>query len=235
MNIELEITLRCNVSCPQCSRHCPVVDYSDSDMTMGQILTFAKHVVETRSEIGILSIMGGEPLLHPHFVDIVRFLHRELLPSRVGLIQVATNGQIQLPDEVKTLQGLRIIVSNPALKRHRAQFVAPRDTGQLVKHCLVPATCGIAANAYGYFPCGAGGAIARLFGLREYALEEFPADVEESFADFRIHLCPLCQASAAVPLMLQPGWRPMSVSFVRAFKSLNGASPAFKRAWGGTE
>src|SRR4030042_6884932 len=31
LNIELEITLRCNSKCPQCSRHCNIISYGNSE------------------------------------------------------------------------------------------------------------------------------------------------------------------------------------------------------------
>lgn len=216
MNIELEITLRCNANCPQCSRHSPLLDHSDSDMTMDQVEAFIEEVARREARVQLLSIMGGEPLLHPRFETLVQYLHQALIPSEVATLQVATNGSIPIPVGTKRLPGVRFLVSRPPMKRHRAQLVAPSDSGQATKFCQVPYTCGIAANAFGYFPCGAGGAIARLFGMHQFVRSRLPDDIESSFGNFRDALCPLCQVSAVEPLMLSPGDNPVSPSFVRA-------------------
>jgi len=235
VNIELEITLRCNANCPQCSRHCPVLDYADSDMSMNQIHIFAAQIIELDARVELLSIMGGEPLLHPNFMDVVQFLHERLVPKRVLRMQVATNDILPLPSEVLRLPHVRVLRSRPSTKRHRAQFVAPRDTGQETRYCQVPDTCGIAVNAFGVFPCGAGGAIARLFGYTRFAVDVLPQDIDVGFGDFRAVLCPLCQASAVTPLMLSTGGHLVSPLFAEAFGAVNGRAPVCRKVWYGQE
>ena len=53
VNIDLCVTLRCTAACPNCVRFCNMsavtgLDYSDSDMTMGQIAEFIRQVQSYR-------------------------------------------------------------------------------------------------------------------------------------------------------------------------------------------
>ena len=197
ISVELEITLRCNHACPSCSRHCNIFDYGPTDMSMLEIEKFVKEAQASKG-VKILSVMGGEPTIHPRFVDIVELLHQDLVkPGVVGLLRIATNGKKPLP---RLSFKPATVVSLPSQKKHRYSFIAPQDSGQATLNCRVPYTCGVALNKFGYSPCGAGGAVARLFGLGQFIRDRLPSSPEE-FIDYRNLLCTLCQASAMKPKM----------------------------------
>lgn len=197
MNIEFEITLRCNAKCPSCSRHCPYLDYDrESDVTMGQLSRFmaeVKSYSEQHTRVDMIHIMGGEPTLHPLFGAIVSFIKDRLLShGHIRRLQVVTNGIIPIDPKLE----VPTTISRPEEKgpEHRCMLVAPCDTGQALKTCPVPYDCGVSFGAYGWWPCGAGGAICRLFGLEQYRRGTIPED-EDDFPD-RNDMCKLCQAKA---------------------------------------
>jgi hypothetical protein len=171
MNIEFEITLRCNAKCPSCSRHCPYLNYGhESDINRDQFARFIKEVTsysEHHTRIDMIHIMGGEPTLHPFFESIVIHLQERLLePGCIRRLQVVTNGIIPVNPKLE----VQTCISRPEEKgpKHRCMLVAPYDTGQQLKtKCPVPYDCGVSFGAYGWWPCGAGGAICRLFGLEQ--------------------------------------------------------------------
>jgi len=223
MNIEMEITLRCNAKCPSCSRHCPYLDYGhESDVTMDQVARFTEEVKAysiDHTRIDIIHIMGGEPTLHPLFNAIVTELQERLLgPGHIRRLQVVTNGIIP----VASWLNVAVSVSRPEEKgpKHRCMLVAPYDTGQQLKtKCPVPGDCGVSFGAYGWWPCGAGGAICRLFGLDKYRREAIPED-EDDFPD-RNDMCVRCQAKAAKYMFVKDFGSIRSISFWKAMKDFD--------------
>ena len=226
MNIEMEITLRCNARCPQCSRHCNLFDYNETEMTMEQVDKFIRQVQSGGNKIGLISIMGGEPTIHPCFGEIVDLLYRELyLNHFVRFIRIATNGIKPIAPEIKKLP-IKIITSPPKNKKHRCQFIAPADCKQEVKRkCNIPADCGIALNCFGYFPCGAGGAIVRLFNMPKFIRHKLPISLND-FGDIS-DMCNLCQAFAKHPKMVASGSSDPSLSFKRAIENYHLQKPKY--------
>lgn len=217
MNIEFEITLRCNAACDSCSRHCHYGMYNEeSDVTLDQLVHFIGEV-SNHGGIDMIHVMGGEPTLHPHFREIIAELQGELLlPRKIKRLQIVSNGLIPIDPAL----GVGVCLSPPEkAARHRCMFVAPCDTGQELKDCPVPQDCGISFGAYGYWPCGAGGAICRLFGMMQYNHRTLPV-CEDEFPD-TTPLCVLCQAKAKTYLMCSDFGEIKSVSFRKAFRDFN--------------
>jgi len=77
-SIELEITLRCNSYCSQCSRHCNILNYGNTDMSLNQINKFINQVEKSNQILNRISIMGGEPTLHPKLSIITQKLYNKL-------------------------------------------------------------------------------------------------------------------------------------------------------------
>lgn len=201
-SIQMEITLRCNAKCAHCSRHCNMFEFGKSDMTIEQINKFIHQVKCSKQVLNQIDIMGGEPLLHPNFETIVRLIYSALVKTGyVKRLRISTNGLIPMPEAIKEMP-IEIVVSPPNEKRHRAQLVAPKDTGQKIKYCFVPYEFGMALNYFGYSPCGAGGAIARLFRYNQFIKHDLPNNPEH-FQEFRKTICPLCQVAAVSPLLLE--------------------------------
>ena len=227
-SIELEITLDCNAFCSQCSRHCNILDYGDTSMSVDQVDRFICQVIESGKPLRIITVIGGEPSLHPELSLIVNKLYDQLVSTgRVGELRIATNGIRDLPDDVKDLP-IVIIRSPLSQKKHRCQFVAPKDTGQETRFCNVPYSCGMALNVFGYFPCGAGGAIIRLFKMDKFTKYRLP-DNPESFIGFREEVCPLCQASAEKQLMEGVDDCTPSSSFQMALADFREEPPSYPR------
>ncbi len=87
MNIELDVTHRCNKHCPLCNQR---VQFSDYDfLTWSQYDQLLSALRGRR--VTFLGLTGGEPLLHPHFETLVRRLRSDLPRTRLTL---ATNGSL---------------------------------------------------------------------------------------------------------------------------------------------
>jgi len=82
--IWLNITNRCNYSCPQCFSK---IDNADLHLS----LQIVEDLMLQASELSVtdITISGGEPSLHPNFVDIVKAVKNNNIP-----VKVITNGTI---------------------------------------------------------------------------------------------------------------------------------------------
>jgi len=218
MHIEMEITLRCNAKCPSCSRHCHYGFYDESsDVTMDQVARFAQEVIK-HGDIDLVSIMGGEPLLHPHLTEIILLVKALKNHGNIKRCQIVTNGKIEAPQGLMTVN---VIPEDSPLRpqNHRCQFVAPFDTGQELKDCPVPHDCGVSWGAFGWYPCGAGGAICRLFGHSQYRRDTIP-DTADDFPQ-RNTMCMLCQAKAKTYMLCRDFGDIRSVSFRKAISEFD--------------
>ena len=86
-SVQWSITGRCNYRCRHCFMSAP--DYKGEDLTLEQ----CKRIVNQLADNGIfsVSITGGEPLINPHFLDILdemnrRGVHLETLYSNGKLV-----------------------------------------------------------------------------------------------------------------------------------------------------
>ena len=138
-------------------------------------------------------VTGGEPTVHPLYDEIMTKLYVELLlTSAIKRLIIVSNGYIP----VVLPPGVEHTILAPEDKMHlfRCQYVAPFDTGQERKECMVPFTDGAGFSAYGWYPCGGGAAICMLLGLSQYRRDTIPADISDfgSLDD----MCKFCQVSA---------------------------------------
>lgn len=227
MNIEIDITLRCNLSCLNCNRHCNMgdlgIEYSNSDMTIEQIYKFISQVKNGPTLVENVRLTGGEPLLHPQVIKISRLLKEELLDQkRIKSLEILTNTTLKVPEEILNMKDIRVFNYIPPDKkkvRHRCMFVAPKDTGQMKTKCNMPWRAGIVLSKYGYTPCGGGSAIVRLFGFFDLIKYELPRG-ENDFGD-KTKLCELCQVCAVNEIKESEYGRLISPSFENALKKID--------------
>lgn len=223
MIIEMDITYRCNAKCLNCCRFCNMqdlgFDFSDSDITLDQVKRFIDQVKRTKKQVSSISVMGGEPLLHPNIVEIATLLKNELVDNHhIKSFSIISNKILNPPKELKRMEVLieNYIPPRFKSKHHRCTLVAPVDLAQETKICNLPKNSGIGFSKYGYTPCAAGGAIIRLFKLYDLIKYELPKS-ENDWGDIS-KLCRLCQASAKKPLKESDYGRLISVSFQEAIK-----------------
>jgi len=80
-SIQIEITNACVNSCSNCTRFCGhhrapfFMSLEQFRMAVDSLVDFPK----------IVGVMGGEPLLHPHFEELCHYLHERIPPQRCGL------------------------------------------------------------------------------------------------------------------------------------------------------
>lgn len=175
---ELHLTYRCNLQCVNCNRASMLRQEHTPDMTIHDVKEFFRQCRELNFNPDIL-IIGGEPTMHPDFLEIVR-LAREFAGQ--GLVQVWTNGRDR--DLVKHIrEKYNASVPEDTFKeKSRIDFpwddyyVSPADYGIERQKCWQHGSeiCGISVDSQGYMPCAVGGMLDGMLklGLRTKALAD---------------------------------------------------------------
>jgi len=104
--IETNIVMHCNLNCRGCNHFAPL--YSENeDMIDFDRWTKAVDRIAEMFEIKKFGILGGEPLLHPRWLDFLRYL-RNKLPN--ALLTFRTNGILSnlLVANKKELEDLKV-------------------------------------------------------------------------------------------------------------------------------
>ena len=83
LSLEIEISLRCNFRCPYC--YVPDKSFPDNEFSKKEIYD----VILQAKDMGAkkIIILGGEPSIHPHILEIIRFMKQEDLE-----VEMFTNG-----------------------------------------------------------------------------------------------------------------------------------------------
>jgi len=210
-NIQIEITYRCNKLCRNCNRHCNLIKlpyFKDTDMRIEQIEKFISQIKRKNISLNRIQILGGEPFLHPRLNDFISALFYKLMVTgNVASIEIWTNGIIDPRDALKNCQldsninkafkeGKIAVVASPRGKEKTFTYVlaAPVDLGFKWNICNWPHDCGVLLNIYGYWPGGACGPIALLYGMTEYAKYDFPVKFRKTWPNLKKDICKYCAA-----------------------------------------
>ena len=69
--IEMHITYNCNLACRPCSRACFLQETHTENMDFKDLGKLKKQLDKINWELRHILITGGEPTLHPNFLEIV--------------------------------------------------------------------------------------------------------------------------------------------------------------------
>jgi len=127
-NLRISVTSRCNLSCLYCHREGEAMesDLDCSEMGLKSVsLDDVKALIDVASQLGIRSLKftGGEPLLHPDFIEMVR-----LVPKTIEC-SATTNGTLLsvLAFDLKEAGLSRVNVSLDSLNRENYVNITGRD------------------------------------------------------------------------------------------------------------
>lgn len=88
--IEYSITDQCNLNCAYCCHYASIAKkYFVKLISFQSDINRLSELTREGRDLGTLGILGGEPLLHPDFIEIVTYARIQLPYSR---IRVTTNG-----------------------------------------------------------------------------------------------------------------------------------------------
>ena len=87
----IEISNRCNANCPVCLGD----NQNTFDMPVEEVKSLVDAAIADQGSLGVLTLSGGEPTIHPHFFDILSVLNR----PEIGRINLNTNGLLINSDD----------------------------------------------------------------------------------------------------------------------------------------
>jgi len=86
----IEIVNSCNLACPTCYADSPPgVEQKVEAVAPGELQRRIQGVIDRKGKIEILQLSGGEPTLHPHFFELLRWLHAN---PGIDYVLLNTNG-----------------------------------------------------------------------------------------------------------------------------------------------
>jgi uncharacterized radical SAM superfamily Fe-S cluster-containing enzyme len=96
--VAIEISNRCNANCPVCLGD----NRGTFEMSVEEIRAEVEDAIRDQGQIGVLTLSGGEPTIHPQFFDILSMLDR----PEIGRINLNSNGlrMVQEPGFVDRLR-----------------------------------------------------------------------------------------------------------------------------------
>lgn len=224
-NIQLEVTSKCNMKCFNCDRSCGQAP-AEQHMTIDQISSFTRDVIKNGWWFDRVDIIGGEPTLHPNFFDVINEMSqlRKYLNNRKCKFRLSTNGVSDYTKDVLSKVPDWIKIRNSNKKDGQGKFdsynKAPIDFDiENAPVCDIPWRCGFALTPYGYYPCGAGGGLDRVFrfdvGIKDLSSFDIPSVKKQMDI-----LCRYCGHSPTS--ILERTEKPvMSKSWIEAYKNYN--------------
>jgi hypothetical protein len=198
--LEIEILTACNLKCYNCdrsSRQAPAGEL----MQVAQVERFVEESIELDWCWRRIALLGGEPTLHPDLFAILDSLnrYRERFPGVE--IRITSNGWGEQVNAVLERLPRWVSIQNThktsvVQSYFDAYNVAPQDleeyrTADFSQGCTIPFACGMALTRYGYYPCGAGAGIDRIFGWGRAALSLRQVTIEGLTGEFS-RLCRYC-------------------------------------------
>ena len=174
--IEIDITYECSLHCRGCNRSCTQLPTKER-MALADIGRFVEESLAGKWHWDVISILGGEPTLHPDFVAIIELIKEKLIDvSSCGTtLKVVSNGYEKqsrcMLEHVESRFG--ILVDRKSFKPGKdveyftefndAPIDDPNFDGcDFSKGCWVMEYCGIGMNGRGYYACAVMGGIDRV-------------------------------------------------------------------------
>lgn len=198
--LEVDLTYRCQLRCSNCSRGCTQLP-SDADISIEQIVRFLDSSLQQGRRWDKVSILGGEPTLHPDFNEIINIMHEWFEKnSPHSDIKVVSNGAgkfvreryYQIPQDWQTENSFKDGTDPDYFDPvNIAPIDLPEFEGEdFSKACWVAMECGMALTPNGYFPCPVAGAIDRMFSMN-CGKSELPKDTDNLQFELSKY-CALC-------------------------------------------
>ena len=217
LTIEIDITHRCNMRCRHCNRLCNAeamygVTREHKDMEERHIDYLCTQILAyPKGRIGLLRIIGGEPLLSKILDYAILRFEDLVLEGYANDINIVTNGTVRPSETSKKYLVYSPVCVGEMIKekgreltteevysikniKHRNITVCPKDMNLDAKICDRVSVCGIHYSVYGFsytaacFP-------AMLVSQRNHSrfLRYLPLDMKDFFdSKYEKEVCSIC-------------------------------------------
>ena len=197
--ISLEITTDCSLHCFNCNRSCSQAPSSEN-MSVAQIAKFVKESISLNWRWERILIMGGEPTLHPNFFEILKVLGVYNKYNPACIISLETNGFDLRTKKILQKIPKFIRINNTDKRTPKQKYlsynIAPIDlpeyeNSKFESGCSTAQRCGLGMIRYGYYGCGSGASVDRVFGFDIGIKKLEDLNDDNVFKQFKI-LCKYC-------------------------------------------
>lgn len=120
----IEIVTSCNLACPTCYADSPQHAHVDA-VPLADVQRRIQGVIDRKGGIEILQLSGGEPTLHPHFAELLAWLHGN---PGIDYVLLNTNG-VRLATDDAFLDQLGKTFRYGKFQLY-LQFDGPQEAGQ---------------------------------------------------------------------------------------------------------
>jgi uncharacterized radical SAM superfamily Fe-S cluster-containing enzyme len=196
--IEIDITYSCNLKCVGCDRSCTQAP-ENIHMPIQIIQNFLFQTEMTGHQWESVHILGGEPTLHPKFLEIIGLLDKWFKNNSPATeLKVISNGYSKKSRDILSLipeywhhnKSFKDIKNLPYFEPFN---IAPIDLPEWEKEdfskgCWISQYCGIGLTPQGYFPCAVSGGIERIFRLGN-GLTLLPQNIETLKSIYSDYCC----------------------------------------------
>jgi hypothetical protein len=204
--IEIDITYDCNLKCIACNRSCAQATTKEQ-LSFTDIENFVSESIESGKKWELITILGGEPTLHPAFELIIKYISEEYIEaySPETIVQIVSNGLTaetrNLLKKVKKFKNVHIDYYSFKTSNKVEYFTpfndAPIDDenfngADYTKACWVTSYCGIGLNKFGYYGCSVCGGIERVKNKSRGGLKHLKDISLEKFQKQFLNCCCLC-------------------------------------------
>jgi hypothetical protein len=197
--VEINLGYKCNLRCLNCEASCRQAP-SEESVTLEQIKKFIDESILQKRKWKIITIVGGEPTIHPQFFEILQQLlsYKKLFSSDTE-IRIFSNGAGEKVNMALAKIPREIVIFNTKKTSNINLFtpfnIAPKDTflykyADFSNGCCQLKLCGMGFNLYGFYPCVAGANIDRVLGFN-IGRKHLPS-LDDSMADQIQVLCKHC-------------------------------------------
>lgn len=199
-SIEIEICTGCNLRCVNCDRSVRQAP-SNEYMTVEQIRRFVDESLDRDWKWERITLLGGEPTMHPQLDEVIDALARYHERQPATAFRMLSNGYGERVNE--TLRSLPPWIE--PVVTHKSPRVpplfspvnlAPCDGPDSAAHdfstgCSITELSGLGLSRYGYYACGPGASIDRVFGF-DLGIKSLADVTAERVRSQLRRLCALC-------------------------------------------
>lgn len=197
--IEIDITYDCNLMCHNCNRSSTQAP-EKLHISIERIQGFVDESIKSDKYWKRIRVLGGEPTLHPNFIEIIDELlrYKSYFPS--CLIEVVTNGYGEkVKSIIKKIPKEIWIENSEKQEKIQPDFgpfnLAPIDEQKYAfsdysNGCSIMSECGMGLTTLGYYPCAVAGGIDRILG--ESIGYKYLPDDSDNMEQLAKKLCQYC-------------------------------------------